>query len=390
MTFDEIIDYRGQHSQKWDMMEPNFGVSPEDGLAMWVADMDFRPPESMVRRVREVADRGIFTYFGDARDYIASIRWWMKTRHGWEVDDRAIFTTHGIVNALAMCLETWSKPGEGVVIFTPVYHAFARIIRANDRQLVECPLAIRDGVHAMDFDAWDAMMTGNERIAILCSPHNPGGRVWTREELQGMADFARRHDLILISDEIHHDLVFPGNRHIAMPLVDPSISDRLVMLSATSKTFNVAGMHCGNAIIHDEALRAAFARRVAQLAISPNSMSMHMTPALYSPAGAAWVDACNDYLAANHRLFLDGVNAIPGLSMMPMQGTYLAWVDFAGTGMDPAEFSARVAKDAKIAASPGPSFGRGGENCLRFNIAMPRVRIEDAVGRMRRAFGDLQ
>jgi cystathionine beta-lyase len=371
-------------------MEALYGVPRDTGIAMWVADMDFRPPEAMIRRVRDVAEKGIFTYFGDSAEYNGSIRWWMKTRHGWDVDDKAIFTTHGIVNAVAMCLEAYSKPGDGVVIFTPVYHAFARIIRANDRRLVECPLAIRDGAYAMDFDAWDAMMTGNEKIAILCSPHNPGGRVWTREELQGMADFAKRHDLILLSDEIHHDLVFPGQKHIAMPLVDPSISDRLVMLTATSKTFNVAGMHSGNAIIHDERLRAAFAKRLGQLSISPNAMSMHMTPALYSPEGGDWVDACNTYLAANHQLFLDGINAIPGLKMMQMQSTYLAWVDFTGTGMTQEEYSTRVAKDAKIAASPGPVFGKGGESFLRFNIAMPRARIEDAVGRMQRAFGDLQ
>lgn len=390
MTFDDVIDFRGQHSNKWDMMEANFGVSPKDGLAMWVADMDFRPPEAMIRRVREVAERGIFTYFGDTRDYDASIRWWMQTRHGWDVDRPSILTTHGIVNAISMCIETYSAPGDGVVIFTPVYHAFARVIRANERRLVECPLAVRDGTYAMDFAAWDKQMTGGERIAILCSPHNPGGRVWNREELQGMADFAKRHDLILISDEIHHDLVFPGQKHIAMPLVDPSISDRLVMLTATSKSFNVAGMHCGNAIIEDETLRAAFAKRLGQLAISPNAMSMHMTPALYSPEGAEWLDACTAYLDASHRLFLEGVNAIPGLKMMPMQGTYLAWVDFAGTGMTTEEIAKRVAQGAGIAASPGPSFGKGGEGHLRFNFAMPRARIAEAVERMQKAFGDLQ
>jgi cystathionine beta-lyase len=390
MNFDDIIDYRGQHSGKWDAMEDAFGVSPDDGLAMWVADMDFRPPEAMIAKVNSVAEKGIFTYFGNTSEYTKSIQWWMQTRHGWQVDEKAIFTTHGIVNAVAMCLEAYSKPGDGVVIFTPVYHAFSRIIRANDRVLVECPLAIADGMYQMDFDAWDAQMTGKERIAILCSPHNPGGRVWTRDELQGMADFARRHDLILISDEIHHDLVFPGQKHIAMPLVDPAIADRLVVLSATSKSFNVAGMHCGNAIIPDETLAAAFRKRIGQLSISPNSMSMHMTPALYSPDGAEWLDACCAYLAENHRVFLAGINAIPGLRMMPMQGTYLAWVDFSGTGMTQEEIAARVAKDARIAASPGPSFGTGGESHLRFNIAMPKSRIEDALARMQRAFGDLQ
>lgn len=386
MSFDELIDFRGQHSVKWDMMAPKFGVPADDGLAMWVADMDFRPPAAVIDKVRDVAERGLFTYFGDRGAYDASVSWWMQERHGWTVRPEDILPTNGLVNALSMGIETWSRPGEGVVIFTPVYHVFSRIIRDNGRRVVECPLAVSDGMYQMDFDAWDAQMTGDERIAILCSPHNPGGRVWTRAELQGMADFARRHDLILMADEIHHDLVYPGQKHIVMPLVDPAISDRLVMLAATSKTFNVAGMHCGNVIIQDEALRAAFARRIAQLAIAPNSMSLHMTPALYSPEGAEWVDRLTPYLAENSELFRAGVEAIPGVTMHRMQGTYLSWVDFAATGLPPAEIGARVTQRARIAASPGPDFGPGGDSFMRFNLAMPRVRIREAVTRLQAAF----
>ncbi|MCV2867897.1 pyridoxal phosphate-dependent aminotransferase [Defluviimonas sp. WL0002] len=390
MSFDDIIDYRGTHSSKWDTMEKSMGVSAEDGLAMWVADMDFRPPEGMLRTVIDTAERGLFTYFGDTREYDGAIAWWMQTRHGWQVDPAAILTTHGIVNAVSMALETFTRPGDGVILMTPVYHAFGRVIRANDRKLVECPLVLRDGVYAMDFETWDGMMTGEERMLILCSPHNPGGRVWTRAELRAVADFARRHDLILVSDEIHHDLVYPGHKHIPMTVAAPEVADRLLMMTATSKTFNVAGMHCGNVIIPDPKLRAAYQKRLAQLAISPNSMSMRMTPALYSPEGAQWVDALCAYLDANHRLFVEGINAIPGLKAQPMQGTYLAWVDFADTGMTHAEYSARVAKDAKIAASPGAVFGRGGESFLRFNIGTQRARIEDALSRMHHAFRDLQ
>lgn len=390
MSFDEIIDYRGTHSQKWDMMQTNFGVSPDDGLAMWVADMDFRPPEGMIRTVVEAAQRGLFTYFDDKRAYDSSIVWWMQARHGWTVDPAAIMTTHGIVNAVSMAIETFTRPGDGVIVMSPVYHAFARVIRANDRRLVEFPLKIEDGAFAMDFTAWEAMLTGDERMLILCSPHNPGGRVWTRAELQDVADFAKRHDLILVSDEIHHDLVYPGAKHTVMALVDPAIRDRLIMLSSTSKTFNVAGMHCGNVIIEDEALRAAYKKRLLQLAISPNSMSMRMTPALYSAEGAIWADALCAYLDANHRLFVAGVNAIPGLRAQPMQGTYLAWVDFAGTGMTSEEVTTRVSRDARIAASPGAGFGLGGARCLRFNIGTQRARIEDAIGRLQQAFRDLQ
>jgi cysteine-S-conjugate beta-lyase len=245
-------------------------------------------------------------------------------------------------------------------------------------------MPVVDGRHVLDLDAWDAQMTGRERMVILCSPHNPGGRVWTVEELRGIADFARRHDLILVSDEIHHDLVFPGHRHTPMPLAAPEIADRLVMMTATTKTFNIAGSHIGNVIIPDPALRAAFGARMAALGISANSFGIFMATAAYSPEGAEWVDALMRYLDGNRALFDAGVNAIPGLRSMPLEATYLSWVDFAGTGMTREEFTARVERDARIAANHGPTFGKGGENCLRFNIAMPRARVEEAVARLAR------
>jgi cystathionine beta-lyase len=290
-----------------------------------------------------------------------------------------------------MCLDTWTEPGDGVVLFTPVYHAFARVIRAAGRTVVECPLAAAaDGTYAMDFATWDAQMTGRERMLILCSPHNPGGRVWTAEELRGVADFARRHDLIVVSDEIHHDLVFPGARHVPMPCAAPDIADRLVMMTAASKTFNIAGAHVGNVIIHDPALRRQFAARMAAMGMSPNAFGLHMVTAAYSPDGAAWVDDLVAYLDGNRRIFDAGIDAIPGLRSMPLQSTYLAWVDFSGTGMARAEFTRRVEAGARIAANHGPSFGAGGESYLRFNLGMPRVQIEDAVARLQDAFADLQ
>ena len=390
MSFDEIIDRRGTHSVKWDMMERLYGVPADDGIAMWVADMEFRPPACVTAAVQAMVDHGIYGYFGDDAEYRAAICWWMKTRHGWEVDPDAIFATHGLVNGAALCVDTWTRPGEAVVLFTPVYHAFARVIRAAGREVRELPLAMVDGRYEMDFDAYGALMTGNERMAILCSPHNPGGRVWSRKELRALADFCVRHDLILVSDEIHHDLVMPGHRHLPMTLAAPEIADRLVMMTATTKTFNIAGSHIGNVIVPDPALRAAFGQRMAALGISPNSFGLFMATAAYSPDGAAWVDDLTAYLDGNRRLFDDRVNAIPGLWSMPLEATYLAWVDFAGTGMAPAEFTARVEKDARIAVNHGPTFGLGGESFLRFNIAAPRAVVEEAADRLAAAFADLQ
>ncbi|MDG1472858.1 MAG: pyridoxal phosphate-dependent aminotransferase [Ascidiaceihabitans sp.] len=389
MSFDDIIDRRGSHCVKWDMMEQLYGVPTDTGLAMWVADMDFKPPQCILDAVQAQIDHGVMGYFGDDSKYKAAISWWMQTRHGWTVEPEWVFTTHGLVNGTAMCVDAFTNPGDGVVLFTPVYHAFAKVINAAGRKVVECELVNKDGRYAMDFDAYEAQMTGNEKMVILCSPHNPGGTVWTKSELQAVAHFAKRHDLILVSDEIHHDLVMPGHTHTPMSLIE-GITERLVMMTATTKTFNIAGSHSGNVIIEDPDLRARFGARMAALGLSANSFGLFMATAAYSPEGAAWVDELVEYLDGNRKLFDDGINAIPGLASMNLEATYLSWVDFDGTGMSREDFTKRVEQDAQIAVNHGPTFGTGGDTFLRFNIATPRARVQEAVERLAKAFGDLQ
>ena len=389
MSFDDIIERRGSHCVKWDMMEEIYGVPTDTGLAMWVADMDFRPPQCVLDSVQGQVDHGVMGYFGNDSKYKAAINWWMDTRHGWKVDPSWIFTTHGLVNGTAMCVDAFTAAGDGVVLFTPVYHAFAKVINAAGRQVVECELVNNKGRFEMDFEKYDVQMTGNEKMVILCSPHNPGGTVWTKAELQQVADFAKRHDLVLVSDEIHHDLVMPGHTHTPMSLID-GITDRLVMMTATTKTFNIAGSHSGNVIIEDPDLHAKFAGRMAAMGLSPNSFGLFMATAAYSPAGAEWVDGLVEYLDGNRKLFDAGVNAIPGLASMNLEATYLSWVDFDGTGMSREDFTQRVEKGAQIAVSHGSTFGTGGDSFLRFNIATPRARVQEAVDRLAKAFGDLQ
>jgi cystathionine beta-lyase len=390
MTFDTPIDRAGSHSVKWDMMPNLYGLSPDEGLAMWVADMEFRPPQVVQTALEKMLAHGVYGYFGDDRAYLAAIRWWMQTRHGWEVAPEWVFTTHGLVNGTALCIHSFTQPGDGVILMTPVYHAFARIIKAAGREVVECPVAMMDGRAQLDIATWEAKLTGREKMLILCSPHNPGGRVWTQAELRAVADFCVKHDLILVSDEIHHDLVYPGQKHMVMPLAAPHVANRLVMMTATTKTFNIAGAHIGNVIIADPALRKSFANTVNAMGISPNSFGMHMATAAYSPEGAAWVDDLMRYLDGNRKLFDDGIAAIPGLRSSLLEATYLAWVDFSGTGMTSAEFIDRVEKVAKIATNHGTSFGSGGESYLRFNLACPRAQVVEAVERLQKAFADLQ
>lgn len=387
--FDEIIDRRGTHCSKWDMMQPLYGVSPDDGLAMWVADMDFRPPPAVTEALEAELRHGIHGYFGDDRRWKAAVVDWMARRHGWQVDPASIATTHGLVAGFALCLQAFTAPGDGVILFTPVYHAFHRIIRANGRELVQSPLVERDGRYEMDLEALGAALTGRERVVVLCSPHNPGGRVWTQEELVALAEFCERHDLLLLADEIHHDLVMPGRRHLAMPLAAPEVTDRLAMLTAPTKTFNIAGALTGNVIVPDEELRKRFAAVQMASGSSPNRFGVLAATAAYEH-GDAWVDALCGYLATNAAAFDAGLDAIPGVRSMRLEGTYLAWVDFSGTGMTPEEVQARVEGEARVAASHGATFGLGGEGFLRFNLATPRARVDEAVRRLQAAFGDLQ
>ena len=275
--FDEVIDRIGTHSVKWDCMESLYGVSPQEGIAMWVADMDFRPPQAVQDALQGLLQQGVYGYWGDESAYQAAIAWWMANRHGWTVQPDWIFTTHGLVNGTALCLQAFTEPGDGIVLMTPVYHAFARVIRAAGRKVVECPLAQVGGRYEMDFDAWEAKMDGTAKILILCSPHNPGGRVWTEAELKATAEFAKRHNLILVSDEIHHDLVMPGHKHVPMAVAAPD--QPVVMMTATTKTFNIAGGHSGNVIIADPALRGRFAATMAALGISANSFGIAMATA---------------------------------------------------------------------------------------------------------------
>lgn len=388
--FDEIIDRTGTGCNKWDDMQAVYGVAAQDGIAMWVADMDFRPPAAVQRAVEALATHGVYGYPGANPAYVEAIRWWMAHRHGWQIDTDWILSAHGLVNGTALCIDSFTQPGDRVILMTPVYHAFARVIRAAGREVAEFPLALQDGQYRMDWQGWASQLTGRERMLILCSPHNPGGRVWTEAELREVAEFCEAHDLILISDEIHHDLVMPGARHHVLAKLVPELAPRLVTLTAATKTFNIAGAHIGNLIVADAGLRQRLQGRIVAQGISPGLFGPHMVTAAYSPEGAQWVDALVAYLDGNRRLFDAGVDAIPGLRTMPLQATYLAWVDFSGTGMERAEFTRRVEQGARIAANHGTSFGAGGEDFLRFNIATPRARVAEAVARLQEAFRDLQ
>ncbi|MCU4652524.1 PatB family C-S lyase [Roseibacterium sp. SDUM158016] len=390
MSFDEIIDRRGTISSKWDRIEALYGIPPAEGIAMWTADSDYPTAPCVIEAVHKAADFGIFGYTFYEESYLGAIQWWMQARHGWRIEQDWILTCQGLGNAIQLCLQAFSAPGERVAYFTPVYHEFRVKTEKAGRVPLELPM-VRDGdSYVLDLDDAAARITPDTRILIFCAPQNPSGRIWTREEMAAVAAFAERHDLILVSDEVHCDLLFPGQRHVPMDIAAPEMRHRTVTLNSTSKTFNLAGMKTGNMIVPDPDLRGALADLLRKLDYMAACLALPMVKAAYSPEGAAWVDAQMEYLEGNRRIFDEAINRIPGVWSMPLQATYLPWVDFSGTGMTPEEVAQRIHGKARIAVPMGAQFGTGGETFVRFNIATPRAVVAEAVARMQDAFSDLQ
>lgn len=389
MDFDRLITRRGKGSLKWDATRLVADIDGDDVLPMWVADTDFQVAPVIRDALIEMAEYGVTGYFSDLHKVRDAITWWMRTRHDWAIDPSWVLAAHGLGNALALIIDALTEKGDGVVLFTPVYHSFAERVRVSERRVVEAPFAVTEGRMTFDLERASTLMDGSERLLILCSPQNPGGRVWTQDELQAIAEFARTHDLYVIADEIHHDLVFPGRTFLPFAKVT-GIADRLVTITAPSKTFNTAGLRYGNMIIEDTDLRARLQKALHGQSIQPNMAGVRACEAAYSPQGAEWADAQVAYLDANRQAFDAGVNAIPGVRSMPLEATYLAWVDFSGTGMDDAEITARIEGRARIVPNKGATFGLGGEPYRRFNLGTQRARVDEAVARLQNAFSDLQ
>lgn len=389
IDFDTPIPLRGTHSQKYDGMARFCGVDAPDALSMWVADMDFRPPEAVTQALQAELDRGVYGYFGDDSTTRKAVCDWMSTQHGWSFAPEDILFTGGVIAGLSVTLEAFTDPGDEVILFTPVYHAFARKVAARGRKVHESFLRLEDGAYVMDLDLLQSQLTDRHKMVIFCSPHNPGGKLWSAAEIQDLAAFCLKNDLILVSDEIHMDLTFPGEKHLVSAVAATDVTPNLVTLTAASKGFNLAGGETAVIIATDPSIKARLLPAYASVGGSPNRFGMLMTEAAFTH-GHEWSKAVRQYVADNFALFRDGLNAIPGVSVMDMPSTYLAWVDFAGTGMDAAEIENRVAKQARIAVNAGPSFGSGGETFKRFNLAMPRALVKEAVDRMQAAFADLQ
>jgi cysteine-S-conjugate beta-lyase len=389
--FNRVIERRGTHAAKWDMTARLSGIAATDAIPMWVADMDFVVPPGVTEVLSAETERATHGYYADTGSWGAALADWMTRRHDWRLDPDWVSPTPGIVSGLGLILQAVSETGDDVVVFPPAYHAFRRIILANERRMLDARLVEVNGRYSMDLDALRAKLTPRTRVVFLCSPHNPGGTVWSIDEIRALAALCVERDLILVSDEIHCDLVLDGAKHTPTIVAAPEIADRLITCVAATKTFNLAGAHVGACVTSNPSLKRRLDARIAANGLnSYNRFGMIATEAAWR-TGDAWLDALLPYLVESRDLFDTRIEAaVPGARSMRLAATYLAWVDFAGTGLRPEDVAARVKSRARIFASPGPQFGPGGETWLRFNFATPRPILNEALDRLEDAFQELR
>ena len=389
--FDRVIERRGTHSSKWDNMAKLSGITAPDAIPMWVADMDFAAPPGVTAALGAEIERATHGYYADTGTWAGALTDWLGRRHSLKIEPDWVSPTPGIVSGLGLILQAVTAPGDEVVVFPPAYHAFRRIIVGNERRIVDAQLVETQGHYAMDLDALRSKLTPKTKVVFFCSPHNPGGTVWPADEIRALAAFCAEHDLILVSDEIHCDLVFKGAKHTPTLTAAPEIADRLISCFAATKTFNLAGAHVGACVTSNAALKRKLDARIAASGLSSYNLFGRLATEAAWRTGEAWLDALLPYLAKNRDMLDSRIEAAaPGARSMRLDATYLGWVDFSGTGLAAAEVADRVASRARIYASPGQQFGPGGEGWLRFNFATPRPILEDALARLDDAFADLR
>ncbi len=387
--FDQVIDRRGTNCSKWEGMRSFDPRAGEGTLPFWVADMDFACPPCVIEALHARVERQIFGYSEPGERFYRAAADWCRARHGLLLEREALVTSPGVVPALGYLIRLMTQPGDGVIIQTPVYYPFARKIKEAGRVVVENPLTLQpDGRYVMDFEDLRRKVKDN-KLLILCSPHNPVGRVWTREELETLVDICAENGVKIISDEIHSDLLRVGAIHTPTQSVRAEYQENIVTCFAPSKTFNLAGMQCAFVVINDGTLRARWKEHVAAAGCSgPGPLSIVTTQAAYE-GGAQWLDELRVYLDGNIAFMAEYLaRHMPKARFDPPEGTYLTWIDFRayGLAMD-ALMEAFVSHGALPEA--GAIFGAGGEGFVRMNIACPRSILREGLSRMASALDEV-
>lgn len=376
----QYIDRAGSGCNKWDHQTAMFG---EEGLLpLWIADMDFRAAECIRQAVHAYVDFGVFGYNSPTDGYYQAFIDWEKRRHGYEVQRGWLRFSPGVVPAFNWLIQALSQPGDRVIVLTPVYYPFLHAVENNDRVLVTSELKNDHGYYTVDFDDFERkIQTQGVKLFILCSPHNPVGRVWSRDELRRMMDICRKHHVCVISDEIHHDLTFEGHPHIPTALTG-DYDDILITLTAPSKTFNLAGLQNSLVILPDPALRAKYDQFTKRIRIHGGNAVGYVAAEAAYRGGEEWLEQVKAIILGNYRYARDALaGALPHLVISPLEGTYLMWIDF-GAYLAPEEMEGFFQGKCRLAVDYGTLFGGNAPCCIRLNLATSRENVAEAVRRI--------
>ena len=384
-NFDEVINRYNTNSYKYDF--PEAFNKPPDAIPLWVADMDFRIPPEVMAAIQKVADHGVYGYTGVKDDYFSAVASWFAEMHDYHVQSDWMVKVPGVVFALGMAIKGLTAPGDAIVIQKPLYYPIENTIVANNRVAIDNPLVYSQGRYAIDFADFERkIVENNARMFILCNPHNPVGRVWTHEELLSMGRICQKHNCLVVSDEIHCDIVFGGHKHLVFSTISEGFADFSVICTAPSKTFNLAGLQNSNIFIPNADLRARFAHEIwatgyAQL----NIMGLVACQAAYLH-GREWLAQLMVYLAGNAAFVCEVLAAkLPQVKPVALEGTYLQWLDFTALGLPHDELEERLSR-AKVWLSRGTAFGAAGAGFFRVNLGCPRSVLEMAMERVVSAF----
>ena len=383
--FDEVIDRKNTNSLKHDFALEN--SLPEDVLPMWVADMDFKAPPSVLEAMKKSAEHGIFGYSDIKSDYYDIVSSWFLRRFGWKTEREWMVLTPGVVYALATAVRAFTKKGEAVIIQPPVYYPFYNVINNNERTLIESPLVYKDGKYEIDFEDFEKKIVQNDvKLFIFCSPHNPVCRVWTKQELQKLGEICLKYNVIVVADEIHCDFTWEGHPHTMFTEAVPEMKNRTMICTAPSKTFNVAGFQISNIFIPGEEIREIYKKEVAASGYTvPSNPGVIACKAAYE-GGEQWHEECKEYIRGNLDYIRDFLNSnIPEIRLVEPEGTYFAWLDCSGLGMSADELNSLIINKAKLWLDAGGIFGEIAEQFQRIVLACPRSTIEKAMESLKAA-----
>ena len=387
-NFTDAPNRKNQGCTKWDKADLLYGG--QNLLPMWIADMDFEVAPPIVSAIEKRVQNKVFGYDFLTDEYFEAVKGWMKKRHHYEIEKEWITFTPGIVTALHMAVNAVTQPGDEVLITSPVYGPFFGATTDEGRTLVDVPLIEEDGYYTMDFEGMEKAVTPKTKAMLLCSPHNPGGRVWTREELEKLDAFCQKHNIFVIADEIHNDLILTDREHIMYGNVSEHAKMNSIICTAPSKTFNLAGIQGSNILIANEEVRKVFQAQVAKAHASANDFAGPATIAAYNES-EAWLDELLEVLKSNSQYFVDFIHEhCPELKVRMNEATYLMWLDCRGLGMTEEELGKWFAEEVGIAANAGSWFGKTGTNFRRLNMACPRSFVEDACQRIEKAVKELR